>query len=86
MEIWFKQKTRPRMNFKWIGKTINKKYPIQKFAETVKIKVKLPHVNKKPLARNGNLVQTKKLGLEWTLNGLGKPLTKNIRSKNSQKQ
>ena len=22
IEIWFKQKTRPRMNYQWIGKTI----------------------------------------------------------------
>ena len=22
MEIWLKQKTRPRMNYEWIGKTI----------------------------------------------------------------
>ena len=29
-----------------------------------KIKIKKPHVNKKPLARKGNLVQTKTLGLE----------------------
>ena len=27
----------------------------------------MPHVLKKPLARTGNLVQTKKLGLEWTM-------------------
>ena len=25
MEIWFKQKTMPRMNYEWIGKTISKK-------------------------------------------------------------
>ena len=33
------------------------KNPIQKI-ETVKIKVKLPHVNKKPLARKRIFVQT----------------------------
>ena len=34
------------------------KNPIQKTEKTVKIKVKLPHVNKKPLARKRNFVQT----------------------------
>ena len=32
--------------------------------------------NKNPLARNVNLILTKK-GLEWTMNGLGKPFRKN---------
>ena len=34
------------------------KNPIQKIEKTVKIKVKLPHVNKKPIARNQIFVQT----------------------------
>ena len=42
------KKTRPRMNYGWIGKTIWKKDPIQISKKTVKIRVKLPHVNKKP--------------------------------------
>ena len=37
---------------------------------------------KKPLARNKNLIQTKKLGLEWAVNGLGKPLRKKSDPKN----
>ena len=46
----------------------------------------MPHVNKKPLPRSRNLVQTnKKLGLEWTLNGLGKPFSKNFKPKNRKK-
>ena len=45
-----------------------------------KINVKVPHVNKKPLARNGNSVQTKKLDLERTMSELGKLFPK-IRSK-----
>ena len=45
------------MNYEWIGKTILKN-PIQKTEKTVKIKVKLPHVNKKPLARKRIFVQT----------------------------
>ena len=35
-----------------------RKNPIQKIEKTVKIKVKLPHVNKKPLARKRIFVQT----------------------------
>ena len=34
------------------------KNPIQKIEKTEKIKVKLPHVNKKPLARKRIFVQT----------------------------
>ena len=34
------------------------KNPIQKIEKTVKIKVKLPHVNEKPLARKWIFVQT----------------------------
>ena len=34
------------------------KNPIQKLEKTVKIRVKLPHVNKKPLPRNRIFVQT----------------------------
>ena len=34
------------------------KKPIQKIQKTVKIRVKLPHVNKKPLPRNRIFVQT----------------------------
>ena len=40
-----------------LGKPFRKN-PIQKIEKTVKIKVKLPHVNKKPLARKRIFVQT----------------------------
>ena len=46
------------MSCEWIGKTIYKKNPIQKIEKTVKIRVKLPHVNRKPLPRNRIFVQT----------------------------
>ena len=36
----------------------SEKNPIQKIEKTVKIRVNLPHVNKKPLPRNRNFVQT----------------------------
>ena len=60
MEIWFKQKTRPRMNCEWIGKIIyKKKSDPRSDRKNSKIKVKLPHVNKKkPLARKRIFVQT----------------------------
>ena len=59
MEIWFKQKIRPRMNQEWIGKTIQKKIRSRKKRKkTANIKVNLPHVNKKPLARKRIYVQT----------------------------
>ena len=42
-------KTRPRVNYEWIDKTVYKKsHP--KNQKIVKIEVKLPHVNKKPLS------------------------------------
>ena len=40
-----------------LGKPFRKK-PIQTIKKTVKIRVKLPHVNKKPLPRNRIFVQT----------------------------
>ena len=48
------------------------------------------HVNRKPLAKKENLVQTK-IGLEWNMNGLGKPFSKKsptpeIERKNSKNQ
>ena len=55
-EISLKQKTRPRMNYEWIRKTTQKN-PIQKNQKTVKIEVKLPRVNKKPLAKKPIFVQ-----------------------------
>ena len=42
----------------------------------------MPNMDKKPLARNGNLVETKKLGLELTMNGLEKPFRKKSDPKN----
>ena len=41
-----------------LRKPFRKKNPIQKIENTVKIKKKLPHVNKKPLARKRIFVQT----------------------------
>ena len=41
----------------------------------------MPHVNKKPLARNGNLVQTKKIRPRMNF-GLGKPFRKKSDQKN----
>ena len=49
-------KNRPRLNYEW--KPIRKKSDPKKSKETVKIKLKLTHVNKKPLARMHFFVQT----------------------------
>ena len=46
------------MNHEKIGKIIEKKIRSKKLKKTVKIKVKHPHVNKKPLARKRIFVQT----------------------------
>ena len=46
------------MSCEWIAKNHLEKTPIQKIEKTVKIRVKLPHVNKKPLARKRIFVQT----------------------------
>ena len=53
-----KQKTRPRKDYEWIRKNHLEKNPIPKIEKTVKIKLKWPHVNKKPLARKRIFVQT----------------------------
>ena len=47
------------MTYEWIGENyIKKSYPKKLKKKTVKIKVKLPHVNKNPLARKRIFVQT----------------------------
>ena len=48
------KKTKPRMNYEWIGKTIKKKIWSKKTKKTVKIKVKLPHVDKKITSEKAN--------------------------------
>ena len=58
MKIQFKQKTRHRMNCEKDWKNHLEKNLIQRIEKTVKIRVKLPHVNKKPLQRNRIFVQT----------------------------
>ena len=45
----------------------------------------MPHVNKKTTSEKWKFHLNKKLGLEWALNGLGKPIKK-IRSKKSKKK
>ena len=45
----------------------------------------MPHVNKKTTSDKWKFNSNKKLGLEWALNGLGKPSRKKIRSKKSKK-
>ena len=72
----------------------NKRRPIIALAIAVRllikkkqtIKVKMPPVNRKPLTRKGNFVQTKKLGLESTMNRLGKPFRKKNPSSKKQNE
>ena len=54
----FKQKTRPRKNYEWIKRNTFEKIRSKNSKKTVKIKVKLPHVIKKPQARKRNFVET----------------------------
>ena len=78
---WLNRKTRPRMDYEWIEKTILKKSDQKIRKKKQKINVKMPHVNKKTTSEwkfNSN----KKLGLEWAVNGLGKPFRKKSDPKN----
>ena len=53
-----------------------------------KINVKMPHVNKKTTSEKWKFNSNKKLGLEWAVNGLGKPFRKSDpkNRKNSKNQ
>ena len=70
---WLNRKTRPRMDYEWIEKTIFKKSD-QKNKK--KINAKMPHVNKKTTSEKWKFNSNKKRGLEWAVNGLGKPFRK----------
>ena len=68
---------------KELGEPFLKKIQIK--TKKQKINVEIPHVDKKPLARNGNLVETKtrtRMNYEW----IGKTIKKKFRSKKSKKQ
>ena len=56
-DVQFKKFSLTKRTMNGLGKPF-RKIPIQKLKKTVKIKVKLPHVNKKPLARKRIFVQT----------------------------
>ena len=60
-------KKRASMNSEWVEKTIWKKIRSKKSRKTVKIKMKLPHVNKKPLARKRTFVQTQFFSLYFKI-------------------
>ena len=51
-----------------------------------KINVKMPHMNQKTTSEKWKYNSNKKLGLEWAVNGLGKPFRKKNRSKKLKKQ
>ena len=64
-------KTRPRINYEWIGITIYEKNPIQKVKKTSKNQSETAACEQKTTsARNGNWVQTKnqawiELRMDW---------------------
>ena len=74
------------MDYEWIEKTILKKNQNKNIRKKQRINVKIPHVNKKTTSEKRKFNSNKKLGLEWAVNGLGKPFRKKIRSKKSKKQ
>ena len=69
------------MDYEWIEKTIFKKIRSKNKKKPEK-QCQNAACEKKPLARNENLIQTKKLGLEWTISGLEKPFRKKSDPKN----
>ena len=58
----------------------------QKQLKKQKINVKMPHMNKKTISERWKFGTNKNLGLEGTLNGLGKPFGKKIQSEKLKKQ
>ena len=65
--------TRPRMKYGWIGEN-HLKIQSKKFKKRVKIKVKFPHVNKKPLAKERIFFQTPFSHSTLKLDHTAKPL------------
>ena len=70
------------MDYEWIEKTILKKSDQKIRKKKQKINVKMPHVNKKTTSEKLKFNSNKKLGLEWAVNGLGKPFRKKSDPKN----
>ena len=66
-----------------------KKNQNKKIRNKQKINIKMPHVSKKTPSEKWNFNSNKKLGLEWAVNGLGKPFRKKsdpTNRKNSKNQ
>ena len=70
------------MDYEWIEKTILKKSDQKLRKKKQKNNVKMPHVNKKTTSEKWKINSNKKLGLEWAVNGLGKPFRKKSDPKN----
>ena len=64
------------MDYEWIEKTILKKIRSKNKKKKQKINVKMTNVNKKTTTEKWKFNSNKKLGLEWAVNGLGKPFRK----------
>ena len=54
---------------------------IQKIEETVKNQSEISACEQKTTSEKWKFSSNKKIGLEWTLNGFGKPFSKKARSK-----
>ena len=81
---WLNRKTRPRMDYEWIEKTILKKSD-KKNKKKTENQCQNAALKQKTTSEKWKFNSNKTLGLEWTTNGLGKPFRKKIRSKKSEK-
>ena len=74
---WLNRKTRPRMNYEWIEKTI-----LKKIIKNRKSMSKCSMWTKRTTSEKWKFNSNKKLGLEWAVNGLEKPFRKKSDPKN----
>ena len=82
---WLNRKTRPRMNCEWIEQPFFKKSEQKNKNQTENQRQNAACEQKKTTSEKRKFKSNKKLGLEWAVNGLGKPFRKKIRSKKSKK-
>ena len=77
-----KQTSRPKTDYERNGKTILKKSDKKKFKKTRKSMSKCRMSRKKIISEKEKFGSYKKLGLEWTMNGLENPFRKKSDPKN----
>ena len=73
--------TSPRTDYEWIGKTISEKKS-DKINKKTENQCKYAAWKQKTFSEKWNFGSNKKLGLKWTMNGLGKPFRKKSDPKN----